>query len=419
MSLMAVAAAVILCSVSIFRGFHGQTFMGRPLGGDFIEFYVIGTILNHFQPARIYDLQLAVGLQHSILPSMAETQMLVYGHAPYVATLFKPFALLPYRWAYVAWLGFSAALYLASIALLFPAVEMPAEHRKTAFLLAVSFTPFLFETWIGGQLSVVAFFFWVLFFYCRHRGQPTAAGIVLALGLFKPTLILLPVAMLILGRRWRMFWGFAAGAAAMALISVHLVGTGGCRAWIDTLLSNAKIIAGPGEAWHLAKSVDAVSFFHLLFFNASPLTGIGFAAVSLCALAALARAWLRSNASNRQAEDVLWAATLCMTIVINSYAPIYDSILVVGAAALSCGATERRSAEDRAAFRAWLLLLYMTPWVTQSSAEFLHLQLVTPLLAGFGIWLLRSVDRAGNAPEEIRCPVEDTNLSPECYTTSQ
>ena len=39
--------------------------MGRPLGGDFVEFYTVGKILNNYAPARIYDLALAVRLQHA------------------------------------------------------------------------------------------------------------------------------------------------------------------------------------------------------------------------------------------------------------------------------------------------------------------------------------------------------------------
>jgi hypothetical protein len=39
--------------------------------------------------------------------------------------------------------------------------------------------------------------------------------------------------------------------------------------------------------------------------------------------------------------------------------------------------------------RAWLLLLYMAAWITQSMAEFLHLQIFTLLLAGFGAWSLQ------------------------------
>ncbi len=105
MAWVALAIGVILCAVSVLLGFAGRTFLGRPLGGDFIEFYTIGKILNNYPPARIYDLRLAFELQHATLPSMPESQMLVFGQAPFIASLFRPFALLPYAWAYVACWG--------------------------------------------------------------------------------------------------------------------------------------------------------------------------------------------------------------------------------------------------------------------------------------------------------------------------
>src|SRR5579864_6641050 len=182
MSLMALVVGIVICGLSLFRGFHGQTLMGRPLGGDFVEFYTIGKILNNYEAFRIYDLQLAVGLQHATLPAMPETEMLVFGHAPYIACLFRPFAALPYAWAYIAWLAFSAALYLLSLLLLFGSGNLPLEYRKTGLLLAVSSVPFILETWIGGQLSVVVFFACALFFYFRHRDRLFLAGIVLSLG---------------------------------------------------------------------------------------------------------------------------------------------------------------------------------------------------------------------------------------------
>ncbi len=143
MAWMALAVGVILCGVSVLLGFAGRTFLGRPLGGDFVEFYTVGKILNHYPPARVYDLPLATSLQHATLPSMPETQMLVFGQAPFIASLFRPFALLPYAWAYVVWLGFSAGLYIAGLALLFrtlrPECERPQNRLSAcAVLHAVS-----------------------------------------------------------------------------------------------------------------------------------------------------------------------------------------------------------------------------------------------------------------------------------------
>jgi alpha-1,2-mannosyltransferase len=384
MAWLALGIGVILCAVAVLLGFEGRTFLGRPLGGDFVEFFTIGKILNNYAPARIYDLELATGLQHAALPSMPQTQMLVFGQAPFIASLFRPFALLPYAWAYVAWLGFSAGLFIAGLALLFRTLRLTAKDRKTGFLLALSSTPFLFETWIGGQMSVVVFFIWVLFFWCLENNRRFLAGCVLALCLFKPTLVALPALMLLLGRRWRVVFGFGSGALAMALLSVRTVGLDGCQAWFRALAMNGNAVAGKiaqtAEAAHQAKYVDILAFSRLLFGNWLAVADIFSIAVAVMALGWLGRAWWRSDSS--VTDRSLWAATLCFALVVNPYVPIYDSILLVVAVALAA------SARQAPAF--WLLLLYMIPWVTQSFAEFLHIQLMTLALAGFGIWVLET-----------------------------
>lgn len=395
LSSMALAAGIILCGISIFRGFHGQTFLGRPLGGDFVQFYVIGKILNNFAAPRIYDLELAVNLQHAVLPSMPVTQMLVFAHAPYVAALFRPFAILSYEWAYLVWLLFSALLYSASLWLIFRSTGLSPPDRLTAFLLALSWAPFLFETWIGGQLSVLAFCAWALFFYCRHRNAMFLAGFALALAVFKPTLIALPVAMLICGRRWRTFAGFAAGATALTALSIRIVGLQGCSAWINTMLFNGRTALGSGATARYAKNVDINSFFHLLTGHAWAVTAVASAVIGILGIGMLATAWSRSRTWNRTtpSEDFLWASTLCLGLVLNPYSPIYDGVVVVAATALMARAV-CESRADQESFAAWLTLLYIVPCITQSFAELLHLQLFTPLLAGVGFWALRLAYRA-------------------------
>jgi Glycosyltransferase family 87 len=387
MAWMALAAGLILCAVSLVLGFHGRPFMGRPLGGDFVEFYTIGRILNTHPPAEIYDLHLAVKLQHEILPTMSGTQMLVFGQAPYIAWLFRLFALLPYGWAYVAWLGFSALLYITGLRVLFATARLNPEDRKTGYLLALSWAPFLFETWIGGQMAMVVFFVWVLFFWCLEQDWPWLAGLALALCLFKPTLVALPALMLLANRRWRVVGGLAAGGAALAAASWATVGRTGLLAWSNILALNAQVAAETGDAWHRAKYVDFAAFFHLLLGNNPAATAILLAAVGVTAIGFLGMAWWRADGRE---QNELWAATLVFTLVVNAYAPIYDTLLAVIAVTFMAAHNKRqRLPQDREAFAVWLLLLYMVPWITQAFAEFLHLQPMTLVLAGFGVWALR------------------------------
>ncbi len=388
MSLLALAAGLVACIFGLVKGFRGEAFMGRPLGGDFVQFYVIGKIANQFGLARIYDLDLAVRLQHSTLATMSPTQMLVFAHAPFIAVLFQPFALLPYEWAYVAWLIFSALLYTLAALLLFQAMGLRREDARTGLLLALSSAPFLFETWIGGQLSVAVFAVWAAFFFLRSRTNLFLAGGALALATFKPTLIALPVLMLIFGRRWRILAGFATGSAALALGSVGLAGTAGMRAWIGTMLFNGRIAANGGAVLRRPKSLDLNAFFHLILGEGSAPIIAAFC-VSGVLILLLAVAWRKSTATDTNQENLLWAATISFTLIASTYSLIYDAAVAVVAASAAASGLSGRSNDKLDDLSAWLVLLYLVPWITQSFAEFLHVQLLVPVLAGFGLWALK------------------------------
>jgi hypothetical protein len=214
--------------------------------------------------------------------------------------------------------------------------------------------PFLMESWIGGQISVLGFIAVTLFVFCRARNHRFFAGLALALALFKPTLIATPVLMLFCGRRWRMLGGVVTGAAAL----------------------------------RRNKYVDVGSFFHLLLGNASTLTQVLAAVAALAALAILAMAWWQSSSWSAASRDLLWAATLVGALVSNMYRPIYDTILVGPAVARAAGVMLRCAGNEREVFGGWLVLLYIVPWLTQLFAEFLRFQPLTLILAGFAWWAL-------------------------------
>jgi len=169
----------------------------------------------------------------------------------------------------------------------------------------------------------------------------------------------------------------------VALLSLATVGVDGCRGWLEALSMNGNTVAQAGEAWHLAKYVDILAFSHLLFANWPAVAEIAAIVVGVIALAWLGRQWWLS--AGAAADPRLWAATVCFTLVVNPYVPIYDSILVVCAVALMASLGQ--------APVGWLLALYLIPWVTQSFAEFLHLQLLTVALLVFGIWALEKAGK--------------------------
>lgn len=396
LSSMALTVALIICIISVVRGFQGQTFMGRPLGGDFAQFYAAGKILNQFDASRLYDLDLEVKLQHQAVPATAADQMLVFASAPFLAQILRPFAALPYAWAYVAWLLFSMALYSFGVVLLIRSTALSAQQRITGFLLGISCMPFLLETWIGGQISVIGFFAITLFVFLRARNRKFWAGMALSLALLKPTLVAIPILMLLCGRRWRMLGGAVAGAAALALVSIQTVGIRGCISWLETLQFYGKLTTGPASALRRNKYVDAGSFFHLLLGNASTIAQVLGILAAVAGIAVLGAAWWRSAAWSLASRDLLWAATFAGALVTNVYTPIYDTVLLAPAVALASGVMLHWAGRERNTFAGWLVLLYMVPWLTQSFAEFLRFQPFTLVLAGFAWWTLGIAQRQGN-----------------------
>jgi len=367
-SILALLAGVILCALSLYFGFHGETFMGRPLGGDFVQFYAAGKILNSGPAAKIYDLSTIVRVEQESCPSMPESQMLLFGNPPYIAELFRPLALVPYAEAYCIWLVISLALYAVALALL-----LPPAIRNIGFLLAFSSPIFLLETWIGGQISVFAFLAVALFVSNFRKRRWFLAGLSLSIAAYKPSLIAVPAIMFLIGACWRILSGLIAGCVTSALAATL---TGALRPWIGTLRVFSTLATGHDVSIRRVKYVDFNSFFSILL-GATPAARAFAILATAAALVWLARAWWSSR--RRPIKPQLLAATFALMLAANFYVPVYDSIILAAAVVLAW--------ESGKPLRSWLPLLYLTPFLSQSFAEFAHLQLLTPVLASFGLWL--------------------------------
>jgi hypothetical protein len=136
-------------------------------------------------------------------------------------------------------------------------------------------------------------------------------------------------------------------------------------------------------------------------------------ATAATGIAILAIAWWRSPLWSAASRDLLLAATLSGSLVLNVYTPIYDTNVTCAAVALAAGALLKGGDADRDALQAWLLLLYMVPWLTQSFADFLHFQPLTLVLTGFAYWALTLAWRESRLrpADEARIPALVTPLA--------
>jgi hypothetical protein len=401
------AMHVVLLAVMFATERGGRTIFGPALGGDYAAFYMAGTILNTYPADRLYDLELHDRLYHRLLPAIPPEKSLPFPQSPFVAVWFQPLARLPYAWSYAVWLVISGGLALAGLVVAArTAGAIPPEDRTTAVLLALSFQPLLTECWAGGQTSAFGLFWVAVALRCERLDRPIAVGAALAMCLFKLTLLVWVVPMLVVAGRVRALAGFALASLGLAAFSLLTVGPAGCLSYADLLRGYARDVTGQAPIFRTFKFVDIRAFFTLLLGGPSTLAQAASLVTALIGLPLLVSCWWAARRPGGDRRVLALGATFSWTAVFNLYTPVYDVALVLPGVILTADVLYRRGGgrtlEPR--FRGLLALLVLVPWVSQALAltiGFQPLTLVLLTLGAYQIGLARRVGRDGR-PEVIK-----------------
>jgi hypothetical protein len=388
---------LVLLGVMFATARGGRTIFGPGLGADYAQFHVAATILNSYPPSRLYDLELQDRVYHELLPRMPPEESLPFAQGPLLAVALRPLALLPYAWSYAVWLAISGGLALAGLALtLSRADSIAPEDRATALLLALSFQPLLTECWLGGQTSALGLFCVAVALRCERRGRPMAGGAALALCLYKPTVLLLALPMLIVRGRLRALAGFAAAGLGLAVASLLAIGTEGCLAYARVLRGYARTTTGAAMVFRDFKYVDIRSFFALLLHGPGPVARAAAVAAALIGVPILIACWWSARrGADRRALAL--AATLSWTAVFNLYTPVYDAALVLPGVIVTADVLARRGGGRLPGrFRALLGLLGLVPWVSQALARAVGFQPLTLVLLALGAFQIDLARRVGD-----------------------
>ncbi len=384
-------AAFLLQAGAIFWSSPAGLFLGRELGRDFVAFYAAGRILNEYPAARLYDTQLQQRIRIEAIPGADRTKFLPYLYPPFVAEAFRPLARMPYRWAFATWLVVSAGLYILGLMLIRAGCPL-VEHSRTAVLLAMSFSPFLFETWGGGQLSAVGFAALAATIYHERGGRPAAAGLCAGILCYKPTLIAVLVLMFAIARLWRVLMGVAAVGFCLVAASFLVAGPDCLAAYRETGAQYWHMISQSPGALPQHKFVDLRAFLTLLLGGGSFLGGAIYIVFCAAVLVLLSRTWMRYRNLDRQGQALCWAGTLPAILLVSVYAPVYDVTIVVLSGFLLASVVYRDSPELAPPFELMVFVMYAVAIISQPIATVLHVQVLTAALtafAGFAFWMLR------------------------------
>lgn len=127
--------------------------------------------------------------------------------------------------------------------------------------------------------------------------------------LYKPTLLVLFLPLLLVGRRWRTLGGIAVTGLAMVGLSLLAVGEAVCRDYVDTLVNFTGTASGRNLTIKEWKWVDLNFFLRLLLGGPSIGQKVVWVVLALPPLGFLARSWWARAEKGEEKRTLVWAAS--------------------------------------------------------------------------------------------------------------
>lgn len=300
---------------------------GAPILGDYLARYTAGRFVLAETASRLYE----VGAQEAFQQRAAAAgdYLSLFVSPPFSALIYLPLALLPYTPSALLWLACSLTLLLVAAALIRPLVPRLGARWSLVLVVAAGAQPTL-ELLGGGQDSALALLLWIGGVRLAVARRDGAAGLVFALGLFKPQLFFLAPLIFLGLRRWRSLASWAATASGLALASLAVVGPSGVLAWLDLLRSPLyRSAAQDGQAWKM-QSLSALtrSLVPARFGGGAELAGValGLVLAGGCALVV----W-RMRDLTAPREALVWGFAAITTFLAAPHVLIYDMVVLLPA----------------------------------------------------------------------------------------
>lgn len=358
--------------------------------GDFVYFYSIGRLANE-HPDDLYNSE----AQQTVFDQFRPDVHGRFGPSPYppfVALCFRPLASLSLFAAYRVWAIITLCLYVAGLWLLLRAFLPDARSYWPAlFCGALLFWPFLARTLGSGQLSGVGFFAMSLALSEQQRRRYYMSGLALSLCLYKPTLLVWILPLLLIARAWRTLAGFSAAAGVLASITTAAFGS--ASIWRQY----AEMTAHLGSFKSMLVQSDYLDVLAALHLASHGAVSTLSANLCLCIGAVVIFfAWRRAlTCATEHRTVVAWGITLPLALLVNVYTPIYDSVLLI-VSLIATGGLFQHITQKRLISGCLLLLgaSFCSTWI----AAAWRIQILSLLIAGISaiqLWLLKRTNAAG------------------------
>lgn len=333
---------------------------------DFAIYYSAGTIVRQGLGRRLYDNATQFKIQREFSPEVAiRFGELPYNHPPFEAAWFVPFTYVSYPRAFALWDVANLAMLVSLPFLLRSHLSELQNYSWPLWVLtSLAFFP-IFAALLQGQDAILLLFLYALAFVCLKKNRDAFAGAWLALGLFKPHLVLPFVFLLLLQERKRLLYGFLPMAAVLALVSTAIVGGEGIKLYPAYVVHLEETLAGgaiiPSDMPNLRGALD-------VFLSGVPHM---VTAVLVISLGLLLYTGLECRRVGKNLFDLKFSLAAVATVLVSYHAMIYDlSLLMVPVLLL---ANELLAQGKVRGYRSVLMITAMAPFF------FAPLQLVISL----------------------------------------
>jgi alpha-1,2-mannosyltransferase len=356
-------------------------------GADYIQFYLMGSLLAEGRPSAMYDSQvLAEQAQRRISPELAyRPERNPYG--PQVAVAFAPLAALPYLLSLLGFTLLSLCAYATAAWLLWRSAPALRGEGTLVALSAAAF-PALLTTLRFGQTSTFTLLALALAVVGLQAGRPVLAGLALGSLAYKPQLLVVALPVLFLARDWRCL----SGVLAAIVIQVIVALAAGPEALVRYAQTLQEVALRPDLVMLHPENAHSLRGFLRLVGGPPAVATVVPLALALVAVPVLARRW-RAGSS----PLLLVGLLVLVTVLLAPHLLSYDLLLL---AVPICALGDWLLGRDRTTIPALAtatgLALYLAPFSSFQAAH-THVQLSTLAIGAGALVLVRAL-RSADAP---------------------
>jgi hypothetical protein len=319
--------------------------------GDFIIFYTGAQIINDGNSKELFKIETQNAYQAKFNVPQFEWP-LPFNHAPYELFLFLPLAGLSYPFAHAIWSGINLIFLVIMLRVLLPYAH--SEHRYFIGAAVLAWFPTM-EALRSGQDSILSTLLLLAVFVNLKRKRDGLAGFFLALGLYKPQLVLPMAGAFLVARRWDMLAVFSITGVILVALSLAMVGWQGALDFVSILrlMENYSYIIFP------ANMPNIRGLSHVLFHAGGLefLTGSSTVIISLGLYALCLNFWRGEFDALNPGFDLKFSLIVVTTVLISYHLYAHDLFPLTLSLILFFRCINSDAVIHRATIRAFFLLL--------------------------------------------------------------